>query len=126
MSSREQRLALAELVEGVLQGRLTPAHALERMKGWKEFPWNEKLFDTTSHTLHHFHSDEDVREKEPQYAAEQRAYLLKLAGLLRSEAYHENQPVPGSGHPIRIATWGKVAAAIFFVIGLIWLVNRIF
>lgn len=123
MSTREQRLEFAELIEAVLAGTTSSSDALVRAESWREIPWREKLFDTALHALYHYNSDADIRAKEPRYAAEQRDYLVRLTQLLRTEDYDENRPVPGAARVIRLRT---VLLGIFVLVGIMWILRILF
>lgn len=87
MSTKEQRLRLAKLIEDVAERRMSPARALEEIEteSWHDIPWKEKIFRTAFHALQHFHIDEDIRTKDPRYDADLTKGLLETAAFLKSE-----------------------------------------
>jgi hypothetical protein len=69
MSTPEQRSRLAELIQDVIDGRISPKSALELMETgtWDDMPWKDREINAAWHALVHFEIDEDIRQKEPGY-----------------------------------------------------------
>jgi hypothetical protein len=74
----------ADLIEGVLAGRMSAAEAIVETKGFPDAAWNDCLLAEACHMLIHFCDDEDIRERDPGYASWQREGLAGLASRLRS------------------------------------------
>ena len=85
MSTRDQRLRLAQLLERVAAGEVSPQQALLQTKEWTDVPWREWVIADAYHGLQHFQIDADVRGKDPQYSDRQRQGLMRLASRLREQ-----------------------------------------
>ena len=75
------RAWLVTLIEDVVSGRATAAHALDVIKGpsGEGLDWNEEPLNILFHELHHFHADADIRVKDPDFAAWQTGLLARIA-----------------------------------------------
>ena len=51
MSTVEQRLRLANLIEQVLNGEISSGDALRFTREWSDFPWKEKQIDDAQHRI---------------------------------------------------------------------------
>ena len=85
MSTLEQRLRLANLIEDVVGGRISVEAAFKLTKDWNDIPWREKKIDVAWHTLKHFEIDEDIRARDERYDKGLKEGLLKLAALLKTD-----------------------------------------
>ena len=112
-SLAEDRNRGAELLEGLLAGRLSPEDALEQ---WPE-PINSRARTLTDAwtNLQHFGDDQDLFAKDAEYAASCRERLGKLAAKLRVEAVElGNEPSKGWDSP---STNNRLARMIFSAFG---------
>ena len=83
MSSHEQRLRLADLIEDVVAGKASMADATRLMEEWVDFPWKERQINDACHTLTHFEIDQDIRDRQPEYDSRMKKQLRSLAENLR-------------------------------------------
>jgi hypothetical protein len=84
MASREQRNRLADLLQQVVDGRTQPGVALKTAEAWTDMPWAEREINVAWHTLEHFQIDEDIRERDREYASNLRQELARHVAKLRS------------------------------------------
>lgn len=61
MSSTEPRIRLADLIQQILEGKVTPEAALKTTAGWNDLPWKDKVVKNAWHTLKHFKPGRDRR-----------------------------------------------------------------
>ncbi len=83
MSTQEERVRLAELLEKVASDQMSAEEALARLEEWPDTLWKERLLSDSRHFLYHFRDDADIRAKEPKYARMQHEGLLTWAQRLR-------------------------------------------
>jgi hypothetical protein len=80
-ATREQRERIARALVEVADGRSAAADVLAQTALWDDIS-RDKRVDRAHHALHHFRDDEDIREKDADYAAAQieglRAWATKL------------------------------------------------
>ncbi len=84
MSSPEQRNKLADLLQQVVDGKLSPEAAIKLAETWTDMPWKDREVSVAWHTLVHFQIDGDIRERDPDYDAGLREQLLQHIAKLRS------------------------------------------
>ncbi len=84
MPAPEQRLRLSELLEKVASGESTSQEAVSKMLELRDLPKNDKIISGAWEHLMHFHSDADIRAKDPAYAKMQHEGLLTWAQRLRT------------------------------------------
>jgi hypothetical protein len=75
---------MAELLEKVAKGTISPADALVQTNAWVNLPWDERIFADAWHALKHFEIDRDASLKDPKLAQIQRTALLNWAAQLRA------------------------------------------
>lgn len=82
---QDERKLVSELILNVLERKLCSREALEK------FPRNFKDSSLQSawHALIHYEADEDIREKDTEYAQEQDNYLKTIAFILQ-----KGEPLP--------------------------------
>jgi len=85
MSTVEQRIRLAELLERAARGEISSQEAVSQMKAWHDMPWKEKVIDHAGHALLRFEIDEDIRAEDPSYASMQKEGLLNWAKRMREK-----------------------------------------
>ena len=83
MSSQEQRLRLADLIEDLVAGKASMADATRLMEEWFDFPWKERQINDAWHTLMHFEIDQDIRDRVPEYDSRMKKHLRGLTENLR-------------------------------------------
>ena len=83
MSSHEQRLRLANLIDDIVAGKTSMADATRIMEEWVDFPWKERLINDAWHALTHFEIDQDIRDRQPEYDSRMKKQLRSLAENLR-------------------------------------------
>jgi len=83
MSSHEQRLRLANLIDDIVAGKTSMADATRSMEEWVDFPWKERQINDAWHTLTHFETDQDIRDRQPEYDSRMKKQLRSLAENLR-------------------------------------------
>jgi hypothetical protein len=91
MSTLDQQIRFAELIERVVAGRISVGSALQLTEStdWNDIPWKERTLDLAWHLLKHFQVDEDIRAKDPTYDTAMKSQLLEYAARLRSRELDE-------------------------------------
>jgi hypothetical protein len=81
-------MKLASVLKKAADGDLTGEQALQivHSESFEGVDWQAKLFAQAYHLLQHFAADEDIRSKEPGYAARQARSLRRLAQKLADGA----------------------------------------
>lgn len=77
-------LNLADLVDKVIDGHVLAEDAVHDELWQRAEPHGSDVY----HAMHHYAADADIRARDPEYAASQRAGLRKLAEKLRQRAEH--------------------------------------
>ncbi len=84
MSSPEQRKRLADLLQQVTDGTMSAEAALKVTETWSDMPWKEREVNVAWHTLKHWEIDEDIRERDPEYAFGLKQALIRHIHKLRT------------------------------------------
>lgn len=84
MADSEQRNRFANLLEQVIDGKLTAADALKMAEAWHDVSWKERALNVAWHTLVHFNIDSDIREKNSEFDERMRKELRRHASILRA------------------------------------------
>ena len=74
MSSHEQRLRLANLIDDVVAEKTSMADATRIMENWVDFPWKEPQINEI---------DQDIRDRQPEFASRMKKQLRSSAENLR-------------------------------------------
>jgi hypothetical protein len=80
--SLEYRAKFAQLLRQVASEEISAQTALEITKTWTDAPWGEPEFDHAWHFLGHFDADQDIRQRDPEFARIQIETLHRLADRL--------------------------------------------
>ena len=81
----EQRARLADLLERVAHGELSPEAALKTIDSWQDIPWKEKEINNAWHSLTHYVIDTDIRTRDQSYSESVKSGLLHHAAKLRRD-----------------------------------------
>jgi hypothetical protein len=74
---------MAELLEKVLENKITAEEALKQTNSWPKTLWEDQILADAWHALKHFEIDRDVTAKNAKLAQLQTKSLLRWVKLLR-------------------------------------------
>jgi hypothetical protein len=83
MAGSEQKRQLADILEGVAQGKLEAINALKLAEECADLPWEKRDVNLAMHTLMKFYIDKDIRETDPDYDEDLKHSLLLHVSRLR-------------------------------------------
>lgn len=85
-STAEQYRRIGNLILAVLEGSKSAREVLEDSAVWAGVSFGDKLVADAFHALQHFDHDEDIRQKDEEYAQAQRDGLKTYASRMLNPA----------------------------------------
>ena len=90
VASPEARESAAQILTAVAEGMLSPTEGRKRFEGInKMFPKgrvdDDRVIDHSWHALCHFEADADIRQRDAEYAIDQKASLHNWARKVRAD-----------------------------------------
>lgn len=80
-SNRER---VAQLLEEVATGKLTPTQCLAQFEAMTSVPWRERDFSDAFNLMQHVNADVDIAARDSSYAGTQAEALIHLVERLRA------------------------------------------
>jgi hypothetical protein len=91
---RKSKATLASILLKVLNDpRMYSGKSSEIIEQWKQCMASDNELNNGYHQLIHFLDDEDIREREPEYARVQSAGLARVARLLMDSSSIDQKPL---------------------------------
>lgn len=82
------RERVAQLLEEVAKGKLTPVECLAQFEAMTSVPWLERDFSDAFNLMQHVNADLDIAAKDSSYAGTQAEILIRFVERLRAQDRH--------------------------------------